>query len=164
MHFLALIILASCSTTSKNLIPNSNEILKGNSLKNFEDIYDYQSYFESDLEKIQKAIDNQQLNQEELKNAKILKRNYQKILSKKEYTLYLNLNQKYSEELIELASKLNLPINIFWADVLFKTIGISLRKSPKSLTFTLLYPPLNGLLDLRNFSVSMLKLSKITKS
>ena len=74
LHFLALIILASCSTTSKNLIPNSNEILKGNSLKNFEDIYDYQSYFESDLEKIQKAIDNQQLNQEELKNAKILKR------------------------------------------------------------------------------------------
>ena len=81
LHFLALIILASCSTTSKNLIPNSNEILKGNSLKNFEDIYDYQSYFEIDLEKIQKAIDNQQLNQEELKNAKILKRNYQKILS-----------------------------------------------------------------------------------
>ena len=116
LHFLVLIILASCSTTSKNLIPNSNEILKGNSLKNFEDIYDYQSYFESDLEKIQKAIDNQQLNQEELKNAKILKRNYQKILSKKEYTLYLNLNQKYSEELIELAYKLNLPINIFWAE------------------------------------------------
>ena len=116
LHFLALIILASCSTTSKNLIPNSNEILKGNSLKNFEDIYDYQSYFESDLEKIQKAIDNQQLNQEELKNAKILKRNYQKILSKKKYTLTLNLNQKYSKELIELAYKLNLPINILWAE------------------------------------------------
>jgi hypothetical protein len=44
-----------------------------------------------DLEKIQKAIDSQKLNQVELKNAKILKRNYQKILSKKEYTLTLNL-------------------------------------------------------------------------
>ena len=116
LHFLTLIILASCSTTSKILIPNSNEILKGNSLKNFEDIYDYQSYFEDDLEKIQKAIDSQKLDQKELKNAKILKRNYQKILSKKEYTLDLNLNQKYSKELIELVYKLNLPINIFWAE------------------------------------------------
>ena len=116
LHFLALIILASCSTTSKILIPNSNEILKGNSLKNFEDIYDYKSYFEDDLEKIQKAIDSQKLNQKELKNAKILKRNYQKILSKKEYTLNLNLNQKYSKELIELTYQLNLPVNIFWAE------------------------------------------------
>ena len=116
LHFLTLIILASCSTTSKILIPNSNEILIGNSQKNFEDIFDYQSYFIDDLEKIQKAIDSQRLNQEELKNAKILKRNYQKILSKKEYRLAVNLDQKYSKELIELAYKLNLPVNIFWAE------------------------------------------------
>ena len=116
LHFLILIILASCSTTSKILIPNSNEILIGNSQKNFEDIFDYQSYFIDDLEKIQKAIDSQRLNQEELKNAKILKRNYQKILSKKEYRLAVNLDQKYSKELIELAYKLNLPVNIFWAE------------------------------------------------
>ncbi|MDA7576287.1 hypothetical protein N8736_05720 [Gammaproteobacteria bacterium] len=116
LHFLVLIILASCSTTSKILIPNSNEILKGNSLKDFEDIYEYQSYSEDDLEKIQRAIDSQKLNQEELKNAKILKRNYQKILFKKEYTLNLSFNQKYSKELIELAYKLNLPVNIFWAE------------------------------------------------
>jgi len=116
LHFLTLIILASCSTTSKILIPNLNEILIGNSQKNFEDIFDYQSYFIDDLEKIQKAIDSQRLNQEELKNAKILKRNYQKILSKKEYRLAVNLDQKYSKELIELAYKLNLPVNIFWAE------------------------------------------------
>ena len=116
LHFLTLIILASCSTTSKILIPNSNEILIGNSQKNFEDIFDYQSYFIDDLEKIQKAIDSQRLNQDELKNAKILKRNYQKILSKKEYRLAVNLDQKYSKELIELAYKLNLPVNIFWAE------------------------------------------------
>ena len=116
LHVLVLIILASCSTTSNTLTSNSNEILKENSLKNFEDIYDYQSYFEDDLEKIQKAINSQKLNQVELNNAKILKRNYQKILSKKEYTLTLNSNQKYSKELMELAYKLNLPVNIFWAE------------------------------------------------
>ena len=116
LHLLTLIILASCSTTSKNLILNSNEFLEADSLKSFEDIYDYQSYFVNDLEKIQKAIDGQKLNQEQLKNAKILKRNYQKILSKKEYTLTLKPNQEYSKELIELVYKLNLPINIFWAD------------------------------------------------
>ncbi|MDC0198528.1 hypothetical protein OAJ85_00020 [Pseudomonadota bacterium] len=116
LHFLTLIILASCSTTSKILIPNSNETLKEDSLKNFEDIYDYQSYFLDDLEKIQITIDSQKLDQNQLKNAKVLKRNYQKILSKKEYTLALNLNQKYSKELIELAYKLNLPLNIFWTE------------------------------------------------
>jgi hypothetical protein len=116
LHFLTLIILASCSTTSKISIPNSNGVLKENGQKKFEDIYDYQSYFVDDLEKIQKVIDSQKLDQDQLKNIKALKRNYQKILSKKEYTLTLNLNQKYSKELIELAYMLNLPLNIFWTE------------------------------------------------
>ena len=116
LHFLTLIILASCSTTPKNLTANSNEIHIVDSLKNFEDIYDYQSYFVNYLEIIQKAIDSQKLDEEQLKNAIILKRNYQKILSKKEYTLALEPNQKYSKELIELVYKLNLPVNIFWAE------------------------------------------------
>ena len=115
-YFLTLIILASCSTTSKISIPNSNGVLKENGQKKFEDIYDYQSYFVDDLEKIQKVIDSQKLDQVQLKNAKILKRNYQKILSKKEYDLALNPTQKYSKEIIELAYKLNLPVNIFCAE------------------------------------------------
>ena len=115
-YFLTLIILASCSTTSKISIPNSNGVLKENGQKKFEDIFDYQSYFVDDLEKIQKVIDSQKLDQDQLKNIKALKRNYQKILSKKEYTLTLNLNQKYSKELIELAYMLNLPLNIFWTE------------------------------------------------
>ena len=115
-YFLTLIILASCSTTSKISIPNSNGVLKENGQKKFEDIYDFQSYFVDDLEKIQKVIDSQKLDQDQLKNIKALKRNYQKILSKKEYTLTLNLNQKYSKELIELAYMLNLPLNIFWTE------------------------------------------------
>ena len=116
LYFLTLIILASCSTTSKISIPNSNGVLKENGQKKFEDIYDYQSYFVDDLEKIQKVIHSQKLDQDQLKNIKALKRNYQKILSKKEYTLTLNLNQKYSKELIELAYMLNLPLNIFWTE------------------------------------------------
>ena len=115
-YFLTLIILASCSTTSKISIPNSNGVLEEGGLKKFEDIYDYQSYFVNDLKKIQKVIDSQKLDQDQLKNVKALKRNYQKILSKKEYTLTLNLNQKYSKELIELAYMLNLPLNIFWTE------------------------------------------------
>ena len=115
-YFLTLIILASCSTTSKISIPNSNGVLKENGQKKFEDIYDYQSYFVDDLEKIQKVIDSQKLDQDQLKNIKTLKRNYQKVLSKKEYTLTLNLNQKHSKELIELAYMLNLPLNIFWTE------------------------------------------------
>ena len=115
-YFLTLIILASCSTTSKISIPNSNGVLKENGQKKFEDIYDYQSYFVDDLEKIQKVIDSQKLDQDQLKNIKALKRNYQKILSKKEYTLTLNLNQKYSKKLIELAYMLNLPLNMFWTE------------------------------------------------
>ena len=116
LNFLILIILASCSTASKNLNPNSNVFLEENSLKNFEDMYDFQTHFVSDLEKIQKDIDNQKLDQEQIKNAKILKRNYQKILSIKEYTIALEPNHKYSKELIELAYKLNLPINILWTE------------------------------------------------
>ena len=87
-YFLTLIILASCSTTSKISIPNSNGVLEEGGLKKFEDIYDYQSYFVDDLEKIQKVIDSQKLDQDAIKKCiKTLKRNYQKILSKKEYTL-----------------------------------------------------------------------------
>jgi hypothetical protein len=82
-HLLALIILASCSTTSKNLNLVSIEFLEEDNPKDFLEIYDYQSYFYNDLETIQAAIDSEILDQRELNDAKILKRNYQKILTKK---------------------------------------------------------------------------------
>ena len=113
-HLIALIILSSCSTTSKNLNLNSIEFLEAENPKEFLEIYDYQSYFDNDLETIQAAIDGQKLNQEELINANILKRNYQKILTKKKYSLGLKPNHQYSRELIELIYKLNLPVHIFW--------------------------------------------------
>ncbi len=111
---IALVILASCSTTSKNLNLNSIDFIEEETPKEFLEIYDYQSYFNDDLKTIQAAIDSQMLSQAELNDAKILKRNYQKILKRQNYSLGLKLNHKYSKELIELIYRLNLPISIFW--------------------------------------------------
>ena len=65
-------------------------------------------------QKIQAAIDEEVLDSSELNDAKILKRNYQKILKKKNYSLRLKPNHKYSNEIVELIYKLNLPISIVW--------------------------------------------------
>ena len=113
-RLVALIILASCSTTFKNLNLNSAESLQEDSLKDFLEIYDYQSYFYNDLEIIQATIDNEMLDQKALNDAKILKKNYQKILTKKNYFLKLKPNHEYSKDLIELVYRLNLPVNILW--------------------------------------------------
>ena len=109
-----LTILASCSTTSKNLNLDSIEFLPEDSPKDFLEIYDYQSYFYNDLEIIQAAIDEEMLDQKALNDAKILKKNYQKILTKKNYFLELKPNHEYSKDLIELVYKLNLPVSILW--------------------------------------------------
>ena len=113
-HFIALVILASCSTTSKNLNLDSVELIEEDNSKDFSQIQSYQSFFDNDLETIQAAIDSQMLDKRQLNNAKILKKNYQKILKKKKYSLRLQPNNKYSAELIELTYRLNLPINIIW--------------------------------------------------
>ena len=113
-RLVALIILASCSTTFKNLNLNSLESLQEDSPKDFLEIYDYQSYFYNDLKIIQAAIDDEMLDQKALNDAKILKKNYQKILTKKNYFLELKLNHEYSKDLIELVYRLNLPVNILW--------------------------------------------------
>ena len=110
----ALIILASCSTTSKILNLNSAKFTKEDVSKDFLEIYDYQSYFDDDLEKINAAIGGGMLDRRELNDAKILKENYQKILNKKNYSLRLGPDHKYSNEIIELIYKLNLPISIVW--------------------------------------------------
>ena len=86
----ALIILASCSTTFKNLNLNSIKFFQEDSPKDFLEIYDYQSYFYNDLEIIQAAIDDEMLDQKALNDIKILKKNYQKILTKKIISSSLN--------------------------------------------------------------------------
>ncbi len=111
--FITLIILASCSTTSKNLEIHSPE-LKTHDSKDFKEIMDYHSYSLYDLETIQRIIESDILDQKQLRDAKLLKNNYQKILSKKKYSLELKLDQKYSKEIIELIYKFNLPVEILW--------------------------------------------------
>ncbi len=112
-HFISLIILASCSTISKDI--NVNSVKSSDTgPKDFQEIFDYQSFSFSDLEKIQKIIDSDYLNQEQSRDAKLLKKNYKKILSKKNYSLKLNPNQKYSKELIKLIYQINLPVQILW--------------------------------------------------
>ncbi len=113
-HVLALLILASCSTTSKNLITSSNESLPKDYQRDIQDIDAYNSFFVNDLEIIQQTIDNQKLSQSELRDIKLLRKNFQKILKTKKYQINLNTGQKYSEELVKLIYQFNLPINISW--------------------------------------------------
>lgn len=112
-HFIVLIILASCATTSENMLVNSSAPEEGD-LRNFQEIFDYESYALDDLENLQRIIDSEILNQEQLRDTKLLINNYKKILSKKNYTLELKPDQKYSKELIELIYKFGLPIQILW--------------------------------------------------
>tara|TARA_Y100001970_G_C14104627_1_gene787393 strand:+ start:57 stop:1160 length:1104 start_codon:yes stop_codon:yes gene_type:complete len=113
-HVLSLLILASCSTTPENLITSSNESFLKDYQRDLQDIDAYNSFFENDLEIIQQAIDNQKLSQSELRDIKLLKKNYQKILKTNKYQIKLNPRQEYSEELIKLIYQFNLPINISW--------------------------------------------------
>tara|TARA_Y100001970_G_scaffold49268_1_gene62410 strand:+ start:1186 stop:2289 length:1104 start_codon:yes stop_codon:yes gene_type:complete len=113
-HLLTLIILASCSTTSENLITSSNGSLPKVNLRDIQDINTYNGFFINDLEIIQQTIDNRKLNQNELREIKLLKKNYQKILKKNKYQIKLNSRQKYSNEIIELIYQFKLPISILW--------------------------------------------------
>ena len=115
IQFISLVILASCSTSSEDLYVQSIEPQKNNA-KNLKAMYAYQSFFPNDIKIIQRAIDNGALNKEQLRDAKLLKSNYQKILSKKRYSIELSFGQQYSKEIIELIYKLNLPINISWSE------------------------------------------------
>ena len=115
-HIAALIILASCSTTSKNLQRNSAEFLEATDNRNLQKIYDYQNYFVNDLEIILQAIESRALNQEQIRDARLLKKNYQKILAKDKFLIQLNRNQQHSSELIKFIYQLSLPINITWTD------------------------------------------------
>ena len=113
-HFLALLILASCSSTSENLIVTSIKSDLEFHQRDLQDISAYNGFYASDFEVIQQAIEGKKLSQTELRDIKLLKKNFQKILKKNKYQVKLNPSQKYSEEIIELIYKLNLPISILW--------------------------------------------------
>ena len=109
-----LLILASCSSTSKSLKTSSYELSQKDFQRDISNIYAYNAFFLNDLEVIQQTIDNQNPGQSELRDLKLLKKNYQKILGNDEYQIKLNPDQKFSEELIELIYQFNLPITISW--------------------------------------------------
>ena len=113
-HVALLLILASCSSTSNNLITSSNELNQKNFQRDLQNIYAYNAFFKDDLEVIQQAIDNQKLSQSALRDLELLKKNYQKILKKNKYQIKLNPRLTFSEKLIKLIYQFNLPISISW--------------------------------------------------
>ena len=116
IHVLVLFILASCSSTSENSIISSDELQAKSFQRDLQDIYSYNKFFESDIEMLQQIIDNRKLGQTELRDTKLLKKNYQKILAKNQYKIEFNPSQKYSKKIIELIYQSNLPINITWSE------------------------------------------------
>ena len=113
-YVFVLLILASCSITSKNLITSYSQPLPEDNQRDLQDINAYNAFFENDLEIIQQVISSQKLNPTELREVKLLKKNYQKILKKNKYQIKLNPRQKYSKEIIELIYQFKLPISISW--------------------------------------------------
>ena len=115
-HILSLFILTSCATGSKNIqnqtfqaqIPQEERVL--------EEILEYKKFFDSDLNVIQEFLERKELNQDDRRQIKLLKTNYKKILSHKNYILKLNSGNKYSQELIKFIYDSNLPIKILWED------------------------------------------------
>jgi len=152
-YVIALIILASCSTTSKNLQINSTESPKASLDRNLQEIFDYQSYFIDDLEIIQQTIESGALDQEQARSVRLLKKNYEKILAKDKFLLQLNPYQQHSKDLIKLIYQLNLPINISWDDT-----------KPNTLSGNLLSTRINGFCSsLYDDSISSIK-KEINKS
>ncbi len=111
---LTLLILASCSSTSENFKTSFDATYKNDYQRDLQNIDSYNAFFMNDLDVIQQAIDNRKLNQSELRDLKLLKKNYQKILKKNKYQIKINPSQKNSKELIELIYRFNLPISISW--------------------------------------------------
>ncbi len=113
-HVFSLLILASCSSTSLNLTTSSDEFYTKVYNRDLQDISSYNTFNKNDLQKIQNIIDSKKLSQNEQRDLKLLKKNYQKILKNNKYQIELNPRQKYSKELIELIYQFNLPIHIAW--------------------------------------------------
>ena len=115
-YFITLVILASCSSTSRNLDSDTDQLQDSDGNNNFESLKGYQSFFINDINLIQEAVEKESLNQKELNNVRVLKRNYERILSRSSYNIQLSSVQQYSKDIIDLSIQLNLPINISWVD------------------------------------------------
>ena len=113
-HVLSLIILTSCATASKNKQDQNFQVQIPKEERTLEEISEYKQFFDNDLNVIQEFLENKELNQDDRREIKLLKTNYKKILSHKDYVLKLNSENKYSRELIKFIYDSNLPIKILW--------------------------------------------------
>ena len=113
-HVLSLIILTSCATASKNTHNQTIQAQIPKEERSLDEILEYKKFFDNDLNIIQDFLDSKELNQDEIGQIKLLKTNYKKILSHKDYILKLNSGNKYSQELIKFIYSSNLPIKILW--------------------------------------------------
>ena len=100
-HVLLLIILTSCATASKNTQNQTFQAQVSKEERALEEILEYKKFFDNDLNVIQEVLENEELNQDNRRQIKLLKTNYKKILSHKGYVLKLNSGNKYSQELIK---------------------------------------------------------------
>ena len=113
-HVLSLIILTSCATASKNTYNQTVQAQIPKEERSLKEILEYKKFFDNDLNIIQDFLDSKELNQDEIGQIKLLKTNYKKILSHKDYVIKLNSGNKYSQELIKFIYDTNLPIKILW--------------------------------------------------
>ena len=113
-HVLSLIILTSCATASKNKQNQTFQVQIPKEERTLEEISEYKQFFDNDLNVIQEFLENKEINQDDRRQIKLLKTNYKKILSHKDYVLKLNSENKYSRELIKFIYDSNLPIKILW--------------------------------------------------
>lgn len=113
-HVLTLIILTSCATSSKNTQNQTFQVQIPEEKRALEQILEYKKFFDNDLNVIQEFIESEELNQDDRRQIKLLKTNYKKILSHKDYVLKLNSGNKYSQKLIKFIYDSNLPIKIIW--------------------------------------------------
>ena len=100
-HVLSLIILTSCATASKNIQNQTFQAQISKEERTLEEILEYKKFFDNDLNVIQEVLESEELNQDDRRQIKLLKNNYKKILSHKDYVLKLNSGNKYSQELIK---------------------------------------------------------------
>ena len=113
-HVLLLIILTSCATASKDPQNQTFQAQIPKEERTLEEILEYKKFFDNDLNIIQEFLESEELNQDDKRQIRLLKTNYKKILSHKNYVLKLNSGNKYTQELIKFIYDSNLPIKILW--------------------------------------------------
>jgi hypothetical protein len=113
---MAIVILASCTSTTIN---SSNEALissKGAQNINISQYFSYQNFDSISIQKLEQYMLTANLKKNDLRELKKLYSNLKKISSKDSFSINIPNSSIFSFELMELAYKLELPITIKWVD------------------------------------------------